>query len=122
MDKALMLAEVGFQRGYLSLLVDDVAEEQMCAQPGGIVNHPAWQIGHLAGTFDSLTKLLGGASALDESWGKRFGQGSKPSADRAAYPSKAELLRVFDDRRKAMTQAFEQAGSDVLKRPTANER
>ena len=29
-------------------LVADLTAEQMCQQPHGVVNHPAWSLGHLA--------------------------------------------------------------------------
>ena len=122
MDTSLILKMHAFQRGYLGLLVDDIEDERMCDQPGGMLNHPAWQIGHMAVALDRMTKLLGGESALDENWSKRFAQGSTPLADRAVYPSRAELMRVLDERREAASRALASASAELLARPNPLER
>ena len=38
-----------FNLGFAEMLVKDLSTEQMVAQPGGVINHPAWALGHLAG-------------------------------------------------------------------------
>ena len=106
-----------FQRAYLSMLVDDIPDERMTQQPGGVSNHPAWQIGHLAGTLDNACAMMGGTKTLEESWGMRYGMGSKPTAERGAYPSRAELLKVLDDRRAAFTLLLERAPAERLNAP-----
>ncbi len=37
----------GFNLMYAETLVKDVSAEQMVEQPGGVINHPAWSLGHL---------------------------------------------------------------------------
>ena len=117
MDQQTVLDIFKFQRGYLSLLLDDVSDERMAQQTGGIVNHPAWQIGHLTMVMDNFTGMLGGKKTLDESWTQRFGPGSKPIGDRKAYPAKRDLLEAFDDRRAALTEAFKRAPAEKLNEP-----
>ena len=39
----------GFNLNLAKRLVGDLTPEQMCGQPYGVVNHPAWSLGHLAG-------------------------------------------------------------------------
>jgi hypothetical protein len=114
MNKAQVLQQFGFQRFYLSLLVDDISDEQMCAQPAGMPNHPAWHIGHLTWVADRMAKNLGATSTIDETWENKFKQGSIPTGVRADYPSKAELLRKLDDRRAALAHAFENATPEQL--------
>lgn len=121
MDRSIILDQFAFQRRYLSFLVDDVAEEQMAEQPGGAANHPAWQLGHLAWTADRFAAMLGGSTTLDH-FKERFGGGSTPVADRASYPSRAELLSILDDRRDALAAAFSAASSEDLARPNPNPR
>jgi hypothetical protein len=116
MNSKLILNQFAFQRQYLSMLVDDIPDEQMSAQPGGIVNHPAWHLGHLAFVSDRFTTMLGHAATLDE-WKDRFAPGSTPTADRSAYPSKAELLRVMDERRNALADAFARATPEDMAKP-----
>ena len=50
----------GYCLDYLRDQVKDVADVDMVAQPNGIVNHPAWVIGHLT----HACQLLGGAIGL----------------------------------------------------------
>lgn len=121
MNKSHVLDMAKFQRGYLSMLVDDIPDNRLAEQPGGaggVKNHPAWQIGHLAWAFDGIGAAVAGTSpALDPSWKERFGQGSNPTSHRATYPSKGELIKAYDDRRLALVRAFESASPDALARP-----
>lgn len=116
-NKTMILDQFAFQRRYLSMLVDDIPDECICAQPGGVVNHPAWQLGHLAFVADRMVKTLGGTSPLDAAWEARYAPNTTPNPDRAASPSKAELIRVLDDRRSAAAQAFLEASADELAKP-----
>jgi uncharacterized damage-inducible protein DinB len=116
-DSVLHLQE--FQRNYIGAMVHDIAEEKMTAQPGGMVNHPAWQLGHLACVQDQIVKWLGGAPAL-EAWIPRYGRMSTPLPDRAAYESKQELLRVLDERRAEAARFLKSASADDLARPVPN--
>ncbi|HMB94487.1 MAG TPA: DinB family protein [Tepidisphaeraceae bacterium] len=122
MDNNVILQAFAFQTNYLSLLVDDIADEKMCDQPGGVVNHPAWQLGHLALVSDRMTKVLGGSSSLDEAWEKKFAPKSIPSPRRADYPTKAELVRITSERRKAFADAFAKCNADDLAKPNPNQR
>ncbi|MCB9846251.1 MAG: DinB family protein [Phycisphaeraceae bacterium] len=117
MDKKALLDTYAFQRGYISLLVDDIPEDRMTHQPAGVPNHPAWQIGHIAVATDGFMPGLGRESALDETWGELFGMRSTPVADASKYPDKQELLRVMDERRGALAAAVKEASNEVLARP-----
>jgi hypothetical protein len=93
-------------RGYLGTLVQDIPEARMAEQFPGVPNHPAWHLGHLAVSADQLIEVFGGKRRFDEAtWGK-YGMGSTPVGDRAAYPSKEECLSMFDERRNALVAAF----------------
>ena len=58
----------GFNLGFAEMLVKAVSAEQMAAQPGGVINHPAWSLGHLVISADHLGQLLGLQSNLPEGW------------------------------------------------------
>ncbi len=79
MDHNGMLSAYQFQRQYLTLLVEDIPEEKMTFQPAGVVNHPAWQLAHLAVVQDRLVQILGGKTRLEPDWENRFGRGSTPA-------------------------------------------
>ena len=54
----------GFNLMHAETLVKDVSAEQMVEQPGGVINHPAWSLGHLVVSADHLGQLLGLESSL----------------------------------------------------------
>lgn len=115
--KQAVLQTFHFQRSYLGLLVDDIPEDAMTAQPKGLPNHPAWQIGHLTIALDGVATLLGAPSLLDDAFKAKFDIGSTPTGDRGAYPSKAELLATHDRVRAAAVAAFERADDAVFAKP-----
>jgi hypothetical protein len=118
MNKTHLLDIAKFQRGYLSMLVDDIPDDRFAEQPAGVRNHPAWQVGHLAWAFDGIgAAFMGKSPVVDPSWKDRFGQGSVPTNRRADYPSKAELVRTYDERRHALAHAFEGASLEHLAKP-----
>ena len=73
-------------------LVDDLTDEQMVAQPSGVINHPAWTLGHLGAGSDALAGMLGLQSTFPDAWRDAFRRASIPSGDAADYPSKEQLL------------------------------
>lgn len=85
----------------------------MTAQPGAIINHPAWQLGHLTWALDSAVALVGGAKTLDADWVARFVPNSIPSADRSHYPANSELTQLCSERRQTVaTRCAKMSDSD----------
>lgn len=107
---------------YLARLVADVDDGQMSAQPGGAVNHPAWVIGHLIYSCQAMCGELGVAPWLPEDWADRFGTGSRPLADRAAYPSKDALVDGLLDGRQRLVAAPAALSDEDLATPLPDER
>ena len=68
------------------LLVDDLTDEQMAAQPSGVINHPAWTLGHLGVTSDALAGMLGLPSTFPDKWKEAGRMGSIPSGNAADFP------------------------------------
>lgn len=95
----------------LVVLWDDA---RLADQPHGQINHPAWTLGHLAVVMDRGCVLAGGAQILDESWAKRFGQGSKPTANRADYPGRQQLLEKFNSQCQRLLAQLRSSPADVL--------
>ena len=93
-----------FNLGFAELLVGDVSAEQMTAQPGGVINHPAWSLGHLVIASDNLAQLLGLQSNLPDGWSDTFKTGGEPSGDVAAYPRKEEILGTLDEQHARNTE------------------
>ncbi len=85
--------------GFLADSVQDIPESRMTEQPGSIVNHPAWTLAHLNAYAGMLLALLGDPSVAEqESEMQRFGYGTVPVRDPAAYGTKHALLERFRER------------------------
>ncbi len=95
----------GFNLGWAETLVEDLSAEQMAAQPGGVINHPAWSLGHLVISADHLGQLLGLESNLPEGWSETFKTGGEPSGDASAYPSKEEILGALKEQHARNAEA-----------------
>ena len=111
----------GFNLGFAETLVKDVTAEQMAQQPGGVINHPAWSLGHLATSANSLAQLLGLESDSPDGWDKTFATGGTPSADPSAYPTKEEILAELKKQHARNTAAFEKVDPAELAKPHPNE-
>lgn len=77
-------------------LLADVPDERWAEQPHGLPNHPAWTVAHLCTGLGLLIHLLGGESLTPADWPDRYGPGTQPTADLAAYPPREELLSVLE--------------------------
>ena len=106
---------------YLREQVAGVKEPDMVAQPGGIMNHPAWVIGHLTHSCQLLGGVIGLPEWLPNSWAKRFGTGSVPVADAGLYETKTEALAILDDARARITLAVERLDDSRLDEPFPDE-
>ena len=102
-------------------LVKDLSAEQMVQQPNGVINHPAWSLGHLVVSAAGLGSALGLESNLPEGWDKTFATGGEPSSDLSAYPSKDEILSALRDQHARNAEAVKSAPPDSLRQPHPNE-
>ncbi len=109
-----------FLVGYCRMLAQDIADEQMAAQPLPGVNHPAWILGHLAISADLAISRLGGEKKLPREWLPLFGPGSTLSGNRTDYPAKGELLRAVEQGFEKARELAQTATSEQLAAPTAN--
>lgn len=108
--------------GFAKRLVKDLSDDQMCAQPHGVVNHPAWSLGHLAVAADHLATLLGSSSELPAGWEQTFKTGGTPSPDKRAFPGKDEILRVLAAEHARVAQALSTADPARLAQPHPHEK
>lgn len=112
----------GFNLMYAETLVKDLSAEQMVEQPNGVINHPAWCLGHLVVSANSLGSTLGLESNLPEGWDKTFATGGTPSSDVSAYPSKDEILSALKEQHSRNTEAIKNVDLASLARPHPNEK
>lgn len=107
-----------FLLGYASMLISDLPDDRLCEQPLPEVNHPAWIIGHLANTADSLAAWFGAEPAIGDDLKKSLGLGSKPSANRTDYAVKEELLQLLRKAHERIYQLISDAKESRLDDPT----
>jgi uncharacterized damage-inducible protein DinB len=112
----------GFNLKYAEKLVKDVSPEQMAQQPGGVINHPAWSLGHLVVSAGHLGELLGLESSLPEGWSKTFATGGVPSGDGADYPGKDEILDALRAQHARNTDAVKKTDDSTFATPHPNEK
>jgi hypothetical protein len=86
------------------------------------VNHPAWILGHLAWSTDRARALLGLEAEYPSEWATMFGFGSKPSATRGDYPSRAELLQAVERGFERLRDQAASATPEQLAQPSTNPR
>lgn len=111
----------GFNLNLAKRLVDDLTGEQMCQQPHGVVNHPAWSLGHLAGASVGVLKALGHDAALPAGWEDVFKTGGIPSGDPSVFPSKDELLATLASLHERVARAVAAADAATFATPNPHE-
>lgn len=110
--------------GFLVEAVDNVPESRMTEQPGTLVNHPAWTLSHLNAYAGLLLSMLddpsvpGGRGGAADAEMERFGYGTIPIPDRAAYATKRELLDQSRDRNARLAAVVAQKHADYFPRPS----
>ena len=108
----------GFNLKFAKGLVADLTAEQMCQQPHGLVNHPAWSLGHLAASKVGLLRILGHEASLPVGWGEAWaGAGGIPGSDPSGFPSKDELVSTFESLHDRVTTAVKAADAATLATP-----
>ena len=117
-----VLNSFGYSLDFVRELVGQVSDEGMVAQPDGLLNHPAWVIGHLTFSCQALGGEIGMTKWLPTTWGKRYGMGSVPVADVSAYESKHELLEVLHDAQSRIAVAVRELSESQLTAPLPDEK
>lgn len=102
--------------------VQDLSDEQMVQQPGGVINHPAWTLGHLAAVADNLAQALGQESTFPEAWREASRPGGTPSGNAADYPSRQQLLDQLTAQHERVAAAVAAADEEQLAQPHPNPR
>jgi hypothetical protein len=106
---------------YATKLVADVPQDRMVYQPEVGMNHPAWVLSHLNAYHPVIVSLVRGET-FDDPKEHPFGMKSKPVADVAVYPPKAQLVESFIQGHHDVTAALRTAGPGVLQGEVPLER
>jgi uncharacterized damage-inducible protein DinB len=106
--------------GFLVDAVEDVPDSRMTEQPGTLVNHPAWTLSHMNAYAGLLLSMFDDpsvpASTVDAEMG-RFGYGTTPVADPAAYAAKRELIDGYRARNARLSAVVHERHADYFPRP-----
>ena len=121
MMRRAILHNYAFGVPFVKMLVADIAEDQMCRQPGGLKNHPAWTLGHMALATGFTGTLLGLESKVPAEWNELCGRGSTPTDDRAKYPGKEEMLSALETEHARVVDAFQKVDPGMLAQRTPDE-
>lgn len=104
--------------GFILLAVEDVPESRITEQPGTLVNHPAWTLSHLNAYSGVLLTMLDDPSVQSaDAEMERFGYGTIPVPDPAAYAPKQELIDQFRVRSERLAAVVAQKHADYFPRP-----
>jgi hypothetical protein len=78
-------------------------------------NHPLWLAGHLGTVDNFMIALLAPEKAVaNEDYRKKFGMGSRPTSDPAAYPEPAEVLEFMRERRRVLLEILAGLSDDDM--------
>lgn len=111
-----------FNSNLFKAMTADVAASQWRAQPSGLHNHPAWQIGHVANARASVASLLGKPGPVDAAALKsRFGTGSAPEPSSMGGADKSQLLESFWLIQNHLAGVLAEVSPETLSAPHPNE-
>ena len=97
-----IINQYDFNLAYAKKLVEDLSDDQMTTIPSnGLVNHPAFTLGHLVSGSALLAEDLGAKFEMPDNWSDLFlrkgpGDPRLPDQDRNKYPSKLLLLKELE--------------------------
>ncbi|MBI2480088.1 MAG: DinB family protein [Planctomycetia bacterium] len=100
--------------------LQDLTDEQLMQRPHPECNHLKWQIGHLIASETMMIDAVapGSMPALPDGFAERYGKETAKSDDAAAFDSKEELLRVYQQQRAATLAALSKLSDEELDKPS----
>lgn len=112
-----ILHSFAYSLDFLREQIADIAAPDLVVQPSGMVNHPAWTIGHLIFICQSIGNVVGLCEWLPDDWEKRYGSGSIPVPDTKLYETKDNLVAMLGDAQQRITLAVERLTDSMLDEP-----
>ena len=120
---ALILSQYAFNLAYAKELIADLSEVEMTLTLSkGLVNHPAFTLGHLVTGSAMTVEDLGGELDLPDGWMDLFarrgpGDPTLPEADKTVYPAKAELVAELERQHNRVEEILKGKTEEELARP-----
>jgi uncharacterized damage-inducible protein DinB len=101
------------------LLADFHTPEQWTFQAHPACNHALWFAGHMATSDNFFLSLVAPEKAKQlPGFQAKFGMGSQPTNDPAAYPAPESVQATMRERREALLSALDRMNDDDLARKT----
>lgn len=111
-----------FTHALASKTFADFPADKALFQPSPTDNHMLWHMGHLAVNYDWFASAIDGKSSIASKTDyERFGMGSKPVSDPAAYPSLPDVRRLYDTTWQRFIAAAESLSEADATRPACVE-
>jgi DinB superfamily len=112
-----------YQRDYAVKLVADLSDGDMVSQPvaGVVMNHPAWVYGH-CGIYPPVLAAMLEGKPFEDPIKHRYGRDSRPTGNRADYPSKEVIVGEFLAGHDRLAEVLGKADAAVMARPIPLER
>ena len=119
--KAADLVRVAFDgsdviwRGYVA----DLSDADLLVRPVPGANHINWQIGHLIASENGFVTGIwpGSMPSLPGGFTERYGRDRAAIDDPAAFATKDELMRIFEEQRAGTLAALERLREEDLPQP-----
>ena len=105
-----IINQYDFNLAFAKQLVKDLSVEQMTMSSGkGLVNHPAFTLGHLVSGSAMMAEDLGGSFSMPDGWKELFlrkgpGDSTLPEENAELYPKKDELLNELERQHNLVKQ------------------
>jgi hypothetical protein len=103
----------------LKTYISDLDDADLMRRPGPGCNHLAWQLGHLISSEAQLLESIapGKSAKLPDGFAQAHSKETSENDDPAAFRSKAEYERLFDDVRAASLTALDGLPPAALDEP-----
>ena len=100
--------------------VEDLSDSDLMRRPHPGCNHIKWQMGHLIVSENQMIEGVapGSMPALPSGFAARYTKETAGSNDPAAFDSKAELLRVFEQQRAGTLAALAKLPDAAFDKPS----
>ncbi|NNG26937.1 MAG: DinB family protein [Ignavibacteriaceae bacterium] len=116
-----IINQYDFNLVYANKLVEDLSDDQMTTTPSsGLVNHPAFTLGHLVSGSALLAEDLGAKFEMPDNWEVLFlrkgpGDPRLPDQDRSKYPSKQLLINELKHQHNKVKDLLKSVDENKLK-------
>ena len=99
--------------------LEDLTDEELLVRPTDGANHIAWQLGHLITSEKGMVEAVcpGSTPPLPDGFAEKHNKDTAGSDDAAAFLSKEEYLKLYDEQRAATLQALDSLNADDLDKP-----